>query len=736
MQSADGPALPDLLQRAVTQHQAGQWDQAQAIYAEILRRAPDHADALHLSGVIAAQRGDAGRALELMSRALASNPMLIPGYVNRALALHELGQHDEALSSLARAIELQPDCADAHYQRGVILLKLSEPAAALVSFDAAIAARPALAEAFFQRGLALKQLRRPEAALASYDRAIALRPHYADAFCSRGNVLKDLWRLEEALASYNRAIALQPDLAIAYANRGNLQRDLMQYEAAAESYDAAVIRKAATRYLPGLSLFTRAHLCDWRNWPEERAALIAGIDDERPVAHPFSLLSIVDSAELQKRAAQIWAHAECQLRPVGASVRQPHHARIRIGYFSADFREHAVARLTAGIFEAHDRARFEVSGFSFGPDTRDPLRQRIARAFEHFMDVRDHSDAEVARLARTLELDIAVDLGGCTAGARPRVFAQRAAPLQVSYLGYPGTLGTDFMDYLIADAVIVPPHARRHYCEKIAALSSYQANDSQRLAAGAPLSREQLGLPRNAVVFCCFNANYKMNPDIFAAWMRILQRTAGSVLFLYAGNDGVAAHLRGEAARHGIGPARLVFGGRLPYREYLARYQAADLFLDTLPFNAGTTASDALWAGLPVLTCAGQAFAARIGASLLHAVGLPQLITTSLADYEERAVQLANDPAQRADIRERLLNSRLTTPLFDTSATVRDLESVYTRMYERYCLGLPPDHIESGTGEDRDGNPDQRPRREMSAPASRPPPQSPPGSTVGARSLK
>lgn len=751
----------DLLRHAIALHQAGQLAQALALYGEILRREPRHVDALHLSGVIAAQSGQPARAAELIGRALVIDPNHAAAQINQGLALRQLGQLSaalarfeqalavnpqlaeacyhrgmiyldlgqpeaalrefertlairpdlaeahccrglahralgqlpEALRSLERAISIRPDFAEAFCNRGLVLKELGDSHAALASYERAITLQSNFAEAFHNRALVLKELRRRSEALADYDRAIALKPDYAEAYADRGNLLKDLKRFDEALASYDRAIALQPDFAEVYANRGNLLRDLMRYEAAVESYDAALTRGARSNYVRSMRLYARLHLCDWRNWDGEVAELIAGVEADRAVVHPFLVLALTDSAALQRKAARIWTREEC---PADSSLPalgiRPRGEKIRVGYFSADFREHAVARLTAGLFEAHDRARFELTALSFGPDDGGPMRRRLERAFDRFIDVREQSDRDVALLARRLELDIAVDLGGFTAEARPGIFALRAAPLQVSYLGYLGTLGAAYMDYLVADRTIVPASHQDHYAERILYLPSYQANDARRLTAQQVLSRQELGLPPGGAVLCCFNANYKLNPGIFDRWMRILRRAPDSVLYLYAGSTAVEANLRKEAGARDIDPARLFFGGKLPYEQYLARYRVADLFLDTLPYNAGTTASDALWAGLPVLTCAGNAFAGRVGASLLQAIGLPELITSSGEQYEDVAVELARDPARLEELKRRLEVQGRRASLFDTTAFTRALEQAYIGIHERHQLGLPPEH--------------------------------------------
>jgi predicted O-linked N-acetylglucosamine transferase (SPINDLY family) len=397
---------------------------------------------------------------------------------------------------------------------------------------------------------------------------------------------------------------------------------------------------------------------------------------------------------LQAAAAHTWVSDRCPASgALGDFAAHAPHDRLRIGYFSSDFRDHAVSHLMAEVFERHDRSRFELTAFSFGPDTGDAMRRRVSAAFERFIDVRGRSAAEVARLARQLEIDIAVDLNGFTQGGQTNVFAFRAAPLQASYVGFLGTMGADYYDYLIADRAIVPEGARAQYSEKIACLPSYQANDSTRPVPERKFSREALGLPPTGFVYCCFNNNYKITPRTFDGWMRILAAVEGSVLFLYADNDLAPANLRKEASRRGVDPRRLVFGERLPLPDYLARYLAADLFLDTLPYNAGATASDALWSGLPVLTCLGESFAGRVGGSLLAAIGLPELAVPTQEAYEARAIALARDPAALAAIRQRLACNRLSTPLFDTAAFTRHLEAAFRAMHERHEAGLPPEHF-------------------------------------------
>ena len=764
MQPITTPPSHDRLQQAMALHRQGQLAPAQAIYQEILRRQPRHFDALHMLGVMAAQRGDAARAVELIAAAIAVDPGNAAAHVNRGLALKELGPLREALASLQRAIALRSDLPEACYHCGVVLMELGQNDAALAqlaqaialredfadaycvrglalralkqprdalasldkalalrrdfpealsnrglvlrelgelqlacdSYDRAVALKPDFAEPFYNRGLLLKELRQFDAALASYDRAIELKADYAEAYCDRGNLLRELDQPDAALASYDRAIAIKSDFADAYAYRGNLLRTLTQYEAAVQSYDAALAHGAGAKWVRGMRLHAKMHIASWDDLDAELARLTASVVRAEVALPPFCVMALSDSTALQRRAAENWVCEECapddSLGRIDVRKRQQ---KIRVGYFSADFRSHPVAMLMAPVFEAHDRTRFEVSGFSFGPDSGDPLRPRLVRAFDRFIDVRDRSDLEISQLARELEIDIAVDLGGFTAGGRPGIFALRAAPIQVNYLGYPGTLSAPYIDYIIADEVVIPRAARPCYSEKVAYLPHccLPGGDRPAIAAGVQ-RRADCGLPPDGFVFCCFNGHHKITPGTFDSWMRVLHAIEGSVLWLKAGGAAAVRNLRQEAARRGVAPERIVFAEPLhELEDHLARHRLADLFLDTLPYNAHTTAADALWAGLPVLTCAGEAFAARVGASLLRAVELPELITTTRAHYEALAVELARDTQRLAGIRQRLAAQRTTLPLFNVALFTGGLESAYIQMYQRHQTGSPPEHI-------------------------------------------
>jgi predicted O-linked N-acetylglucosamine transferase (SPINDLY family) len=674
-------------------HQQGRVMEAGRIYHEVLARQPDHFDALHLLGLVAAQTGQPERAVELIGRAIALNPNVPVLYSNLAKPLTDLGRCQEAIESCDVAIRLAPDLAGAYVNRGDALAALKRHGAALESYDKAIALDPAVPAAHNDRANSLQALNRNAEAVVGYDAAIALQPDYADAFGGRGVALQKLRRSAEALASYNRAIALNPLHVETYNNLGNLFVDLKRYDEAIGAYATAMAVKPDYPFLFGTWLHTRMKICDWFDLDGSVARLTRKLDADEQVSPPFPLLSLPTTLQQQRKGAAIWSATmfppQTSLPPI---VRRPRQGPLRVGYFSADFYNHATAWLIAGLFEQHDRAKVEPIAFSFDSVREDEMARRLSAGVDRFIDVSRMSDLEVASLARSLEIDIAVDLKGFTTDSRTGIFAARAAPIQVNYLGYPGTMAADYIDYLIADPVVVPMADQGGYSEKIVHLpDSYQVNDSRRVISDRVFDRAECGLPADGVVFCCFNNNYKITPDVFDVWMRLLLAVEGSVLWLLAGNTGAPANLRAEAERRGVRRERLIFAERIRIQDHLARHRAADLFLDTRYYNAHTTAADALWAGLPVLTCAGDTFASRVAGSLLMAVGLPELVTSSMEEYQASALMLARTPSLLAELKQRLAVDRTTHRLFDTVRTTRHIEQAYVTMWERSRRGQPPE---------------------------------------------
>jgi len=631
----------------------------------------------NITGAIHAALGHFEHAIARYDAAIELAPDYFEAWNNRGNALNADGRPAEAVASFDRAISLNPTYADAFTNRGIALKRLKRLDDALASASQSIRLNPRRAEAYNNRGDTLVSLNRHTDALADFDKAIALRPDYADALVNHGIVLKALNRLEQAVASHDRAISIAPAHSQAHRHRASALRDLKRLDEALDSYRRAVTVAPRSALAKSALRALKATMCLWSGIAE-----LPSLGTGEDAVPAFSVLAFEDSPERQLQCARNWSAREYGItRP--AEFR-PHRVdgKIRIGYFSADFHNHATMYLMAGLLERHDRERFEIHAFSYGPDVQDEMRKRLLDTVDAFHPVGTISDEAVAALARSQSIDIAVDLKGHTRGTRSGIFVHRAAPVQVNYLGYPGTMGADFIDYIIADAVTIPADLQHFYSEKVAYLPNcYQPNDSRREISSKTFNRAELGLPEIGFVFCCFNNNYKITPTEFDIWARLLATVDGSVLWLLRDNDWAAANLRREAQTRGIAPDRLIFADRAPLVEHLARHAQADLFLDTFTVNAHTTASDALWAGLPVVTKLGSSFVARVAGSLLHALDMPELVTESAADYERLALELATDPAALAQVKAKLARNRLTSSLFDTERYTRDLEALYLRLH-------------------------------------------------------
>jgi len=668
------------------------FDEALASYDRALALRPDFVEALYNRGNTLLQFKRFDEALASYDRTLVLRPHFAEALYNRGNTLKQLKRFDEALTSFDRAVALRPDFAEAFNNRGNTLQELKRFDEALSSYDRALALRPDFAGALYNRGATLHELKRLDEALASYDRTLALRPDYTEALNNRGNVLKELNRFAEALASYDRALALRPDYTEALNNRGNVLKDLKRFDEALTSYEQALVIEPNHLHAFDGTADTALKICDWAKTAEIAGKLNAHVAERASIIAPFVLLGYSSDAALHLKCAQSYIADRIPAlpRPLwnGAIWR---HDKIKIAYLSADFRLHATAFLIAELLEFHNRSRFEVVGLSFGTDDNSDIRADLIKSFDQFHDVRFKSDLDAAKLVHELKIDIAVDLKGYTQDARPGILAHRPAPVQVNYLGFPGTMGADFIDYVIADKIVLPFDQQPYYTEKIVHLPDcYQVNDTKRRIAGDKPTRLQAGLPESGFVFCCFNDNYKITPPIFDVWMRLLRLVDGSVLWLLSDNASAEQNLRKQAAGRGIDPSRLVFAKRIPLKNHLPRHHLADLFLDTIPYNAHTTASDALWMGLPLVTCQGKAFAGRVAASLLNAVGLPELVTHSLAEYEALAFKLATEGSLLQSIRQKLARNKESYPLFDTKRFRSHLEAAYTTMWKIYQRGESP----------------------------------------------
>jgi predicted O-linked N-acetylglucosamine transferase (SPINDLY family) len=549
-----------------------------------------------------------------------------------------------------------------------------------------------MSDSLLQSANSLLQLGRTPEALTCYESYLKAHAESAEAWHNRGIALSQMQRFPEAVASFDKVLTLRPDSAQTWSNRGNALHEQKRYEEAIRDYDRALALEPEQGSARGYRLLAKLWCCDWRNLDEDIADVSTRLRSGARVIQPFGNLMISRDPADQLQCARAWMRGEGLQTPLWRGERYTHD-KIRVAYLSGDFCVHPVSILMAGVFEQHDKSRFETTAISFGPDDGSELRRRVSSSFDRFADVRGRTDFEVASLLRGSQVDIAVDLMGLTGSSRHGILAFRPAPVQVNYLGFPGTMAAGHIDYIVADRIVIPPREQPHYTEKVVYLpDTYMASDAERRVSDREFNRADAGLPETGFVFACFNNSYKFTPEVFAVWMRLLKAVDGSVLWLSEPNDSASRNLKSEAEQRGISAERLVFAPFLEsLDDHLARLKLADLFLDTLPCNAHATASDALFMGVPVVTIHGPTFAGRVAASLLSAIGLRDLITASLSAYEARALELARDPKALRALRAKLEANRTSFPLFDTARFTRHLEAAFAVMRERHRRGLPPE---------------------------------------------
>ena len=629
-------------------------------YKKTLTLEPNHAPAHCNLGLSLQAIGDIAQAIRQYQAALKIDPKFVPAQGNLGNAMMAQGAFENAIKAFLKTLKLQPENYITSLNLGRAYKENGDFQAACNAFSKVISMQPEFSEAHNDLGLTLYGQGKLETALKSYQKAVDLNPNYADAYNNMGVAQQELGAVTRAIESYQKAIAINPNHLVAY----------------------------------GQKMFQQASLCDWSALQQDRT-MIATLGVSTPDVTPWNMLGFEDHPMRHLQRSKLFAEKKYNQKPLAEAARPAQRAKpVRIGYFSADFHDHATMYLMARVFEKHSKSDFEIYAYSYGPNTNDCMRKRLTAAVDKFHNVRQLSDFDIAALARDHEIDIAVDLKGYTQNTRLGIFAFKAAPIQISYIGYPGSLGAPFIDYIIADPVVIPRAYESAYSEKIIFLPhSYQANDDMRPIANTVYSRSQLGLPADAFVLCCFNNSYKITPCEFDIWMRVLSQIEGSVLWLLEANKWVSQNLRNAAQARGIDPSRLIFAPKLAHHEHLARHSCADLFIDTFNVNAHTTASDALWAGLPLVTKAGKGFAARVAASLLTAIGLPELIVETEAAYEALILDLARSPQQLQTVTEKLAQNRRTSPLFDAGLLTNHLETGYRAAYQRWVEQKPPAHI-------------------------------------------
>ena len=681
-----------LLRDALALHRAGQLAEAARLYEQIVAAEPRNVDALYLLGTTHLQRGEGEAAIARFDRALKVRPDFVEALAARGAALSGLNRHDEALATYDAFLALQPGHAESWNNRANALLALGRAIEAVTSYDRALSLKPEYADGWRNRGIALLHLSRAEEALQSFDKALRLKPGSAQSWEDRGNALARLDRRAEAIEAYDRALSLNPHNPDLLYNRANNHSILKHYEEAIRDCEAVLAIAPDYPYARGVLLHSKLQSCDWRALDAQKTAIENDLTAGKRVCSPFNWKAVSDSPLEHRRCAELWVLHECPAFPQTlAHTARRAHDRIRIAYVSGDFNNTAVGSLMAGVFEHHDRSRFEIFAISFGNPQATPERRRLESAFEHFMEVRTKNDLEIAALVRSLEIDIAIDLMGFTGECRPAIFAQRPAPLQVNYLGFPGTMGAPYIDYIIADPTIIPREHQSYFSEQVAWLPHcYLPADRTRGIAAKP-SRADAGLPDGAFVFASFNNSYKFNAAMFDIWMRLLRAVDDSVLWLPENNASARRNLAREAQARGVAAERVIFAPPVPGADaHLARISLSDLFLDTQPYNAHTTAIDALWAGVPVVTMLGKSFASRVAASALKAAGLPELVADSASAYESLALNLARDPSLLSAVRAKLAANRSTCALFDTPRFTRALEEIFATMWQRHAKGEPP----------------------------------------------
>lgn len=631
-------------------------------------------------------------ASDVLESILRTDPQYVDALVNKGKLLYELMKFSEAIECFSLAMSIDNSVIEAFIGLGSSLFRIKEIDKALSVFQHAHSKEPRNPVLLNAYANLLKDINRYDDALQKISQALRIKPKYSEALNNMGIILSIIGRNEEAVTIFDKAIELNAEYAEAYYNKGVAFQELKKTVNAISCYERALQINPHAEVWKGALIHAKMYSCAWGQFDEEIVKLMNDVFAGKYIVQPFCLIALTDSPSAHFKAAQTFASK--QEFAIGQRPLLSGGAKIKIGFVSSDFRNHPMPQVIGEIIERHDRSRFIVCGFSLLPDDGSSMSANIRGSFDEFYDCHLLHSGQVQDMIRRAKIDILIDLNGYTNHSRPEIFAGRPAPIQVSYIGYVGTMGVDFIDYMIGDKIVFPEGAADYYSEKLVRMpNSYYCRDRRLKPSSAIQKRIDHRLPDDRFVFCCFNGAYKILPSMFDCWMRILKSVDGSVLWLLNDHPAATKNLQLEAEARGVSSERIVFAPKMSLPDHLARHSCADLFLDTLPCNAHTTASDALWAGLPVLTHCGEAFAGRVAASLLNAVGLPELITRSEAEYETMAIRLAKDPDELATLRRRLAQNKLSSKLFDTPLYVKHLESAFEAMYERYQSGLPPDHI-------------------------------------------
>ncbi len=687
--------INDLIEIGIKCAQFKKIDQSLFIFNGLLNFIKTDIRIYYNLGIIYSMNKEHCSALEAYDCALKIQPDDVETLINKGCTLNDMANHQLAFETIKSAVQINPSFPEAWSNMGIALNNLGLHKDSVDAYLKAINLNENYFEAWSNKSIPLRELGLYQESLDACEKALILKPDYAEGWSNKGNTLFELKRYEEALMHYDRALSLKPDYAEGWSNKGNALFELKRYEEALMHYDRAIELKKEIDWMLGNYLLVKAQIGDWLNFDQLNKELIQRIKRGEKVATPFASLGLINDEEIHYKAACIFSSEKFPsqqiLGPIRKNIRDK---KIRVGYFSGDLGEHAVAYLTAELFEIHDRSKFEIIGFAWRINSKDLMTQRISAAFDRFIDVDGMSSLQIAKLSRELKIDIAIDLMGYTQYSKTDIFSYRAAPIQCGYIGYLGSMGSDYFDYIIGDKTVIPNEHRKYFTEKIVYLPSYQVNDSKRQISSKINNRENFGISKDAFVFCCFNSNYKIQPQAFQIWMEVLKSVENSILWLIESSEAFKKNLLREAGIVGIGQGKILFAPPTNRQEYLERYQVVDLFLDTLPYNAGTTASDALWCGVPVITHLGNSYSGKMAASLLKTLDLHELIVNSSEQYKNVSIDLANQPERLQKIKSKLIDRKQKSRLFDSKFFCRNLELAYIKMYEMHQLDKQFEDIE------------------------------------------
>ena len=671
------------------------YKKAKDLLEQVVLIKPNFADAYNNIGICLEKLNDLDGAIKNYNLAISNKPNFAEAHNNIGVVFQKLRNFDQAILQYKKAITYKNLYLDAYVNLANLFKETKQFEEAIKNYDLAINLNPKLAEVYNNKGNALKEIRKFEEAIKNYDLAINLNPKLAEVYNNKGNALKEIRKFEEAIKNYDLAINLNPNFAEAYFNTATALQDIKNFEKAVLYFEKALLLDKEIPFCKGYLLHAKMLCCNWSGLNELYKEIYNDVEKNRYSATPFGYQAICDDESNLQKCAQLYSSKRFpEIKNNLFSKKVSKNKKIKIGYLCGEFREQATSILMTEVWEKHNKEDFEIIAFDSGWDDKSLRRNRIINAFDKFIDISKVSDLDAAKIIYKEQIDILINLNGFFGTGRPVVFSYRPAGIQINYLGFPGTIGSKYIDYILCDQTVVPPESKKFYNEKIIYLpDSYQANDTKRNISDKKFLREELYLPKESFVFCCFNNNYKITPNMFDVWARLLKKIDNSVLWLIDGNSEATENLKKEAKIRNIDVSRLIFAKRMKLEDHLARHKNADLFLDTLPYNAHTTASDSLWAGLPVLTCLGKAFPGRVAASLLKSLNLPELITYSENEYISKAEELALNPEKLTLIKNKLDTNKFSQPLFNTELFCRNLESAFKIIFEKYSLGLETEDI-------------------------------------------